>query len=310
MQGGPSTGTVPPGSTVGCSPTRIARRRCAKTFACIAGQCMTVATMRDDDVDGHAPLRAATIATITTATSSGRGETCNRRDDDCDHIVDEDAAPAAVATLLGTASMDLAAAAVGRLHRGDRHRVHVRGSHSARSISPDTSAAGVPRAHRSDSGRGCRHHIDGRRGRDRPRLRATTCSRRIRRARRRRSRRPSARHAPDFAPCAGRDARAAGPVGASFVWCGTTPPGIVGDVPAWPAPISVGHGVSAPCFDVASERRDESRSRWADGHRLLRRDHGSVMGTRTFGGPGVRIRSRWARTTNRRVPRRIRSSAR
>lgn len=113
-QGGPSGGVVPPGTTVACFTDADCTPMACEDVRCIASQCMVVSTMRDGDLDGHAPPPCGDDCDdMDSHVFPGQPELCDGRDQDCDTIVDEDAAPGAITTLLGTASDALSAAAVG-----------------------------------------------------------------------------------------------------------------------------------------------------------------------------------------------------
>lgn len=114
-QGGPSSGTpIPPGTTVACFSDADCVPAACEDLRCIASQCTRVADIRDGDGDGHAPAPCGDDCDDTDArVVPGMAEICDGRDQDCDGLIDEMAAPRAISTILGTASMQLSATAVG-----------------------------------------------------------------------------------------------------------------------------------------------------------------------------------------------------
>src|SRR5262249_15584405 len=70
---------------------------------CIAGRCTETAPIRDGDRDGHAPMPCGGDCDDADRTiHPGRGEACDRVDQDCDTRIDEDATPAALTFRLNT----------------------------------------------------------------------------------------------------------------------------------------------------------------------------------------------------------------
>lgn len=113
-QGGPSGGTVPPGTTAACFADSDCAPVACEDVRCIGSQCRTVGAMRDGDLDGHAPPPCGDDCDDSDSrVFPGALELCDGRDQDCDSTIDEDAAPGAIATLLGTASEQVSAAAIG-----------------------------------------------------------------------------------------------------------------------------------------------------------------------------------------------------
>ena len=113
-QGGTSGGPLPPGTMAACFNDDDCVPTGCEDLRCIASQCQTVAAIRDGDLDGHAPPPCGDDCDDTDSrVFPGQAEICDNRDQDCDMRIDEDAAPGAIATLLGTASLSMSAAAVG-----------------------------------------------------------------------------------------------------------------------------------------------------------------------------------------------------
>lgn len=106
-------GPVPPGTTAACFADADCASMACEDVRCIASECRVVASMRDGDLDGHAPVPCGDDCDdADSRVFPGAAELCDGRDQDCDTLVDEDAPPGAIATLLGTASDQLASAAV------------------------------------------------------------------------------------------------------------------------------------------------------------------------------------------------------
>jgi hypothetical protein len=113
-QGGSGPGVVPPGVSVACFTDSDCVPMACEDVRCIGSECTVVAAMRDADFDGHAPPPCGDDCDdADTLVFPGAEEVCDRADQDCDTRIDEDAAPGAILTPLGTASQSLAAAAVG-----------------------------------------------------------------------------------------------------------------------------------------------------------------------------------------------------
>ncbi len=113
-QGGSSGGPIPPGTMASCFTDTDCIPAGCEELRCIASQCVTVAPIRDHDLDHHAPPPCGDDCDDSdSSVFPGQAEVCDGRDQDCDMIIDEDAAPGAIPTILGTASTSLSAAAIG-----------------------------------------------------------------------------------------------------------------------------------------------------------------------------------------------------
>jgi hypothetical protein len=112
---GPPTGRpLPVASETACFAASDCPPIACEDRRCISGRCVEVGPFRDGDEDGEPPPPCGMDCDDTDARIvPGASESCNGRDDDCDANIDEDAPPGAIATPIGTASDQLAAAAIG-----------------------------------------------------------------------------------------------------------------------------------------------------------------------------------------------------